>query len=392
MLTAVSVSQICWGCGESPCISGGDVVCSPDGATKNAAGCGLYSVKTTTHPDGHTSTTTWSVVDGTCTSSTVCSVTVVTTFTGTAANYFNGGGTFGTPHYVNGSYTTIATLTYNADCSTTTTCSGSGTLTRSLGPDGEDPTGSLTMQPDCSWVGVGQTPSEFEITSSTETASPEPTTATTHVFSGLITDCTLLPDVDYPAFLTDASCEDQGTGAYPALEAGQGAHDILHIPAARFFRELFLPHKQARKVKFRVEHEPSPTGYLKVWLQKRTTPYTHTQSEGSCSCSWVAGTPVYAPAGTYVWDGTPTDGGFRLADKTKAPDACENFVKQPFPLEVSLEEPSAGSGLEVEVIIQKYSFVPDYTPDDPDNTLLWTTGTDETRCKKDGFAPDEVCP
>lgn len=108
------------------------------------------------------------------------------------------------------------------------------------------------------------------------------------------------------------------------------------------------------KSRYRIEHAPTKTCYLKVWLTKTTRIFTQ-------ACTGIASDSATVEILTYEWTGT---GNPCFSEALKRPDHADNRIISDV---TDLPSPTAES--RIEIAIQKYSYVVDYEPDitDPDN-------------------------
>lgn len=136
----------------------------------------------------------------------------------------------------------------------------------------------------------------------------------------------------------------------PNLEDGQGYNN-----GAYDFEDEETGSTSSQIFKYRVEHAPSATCYLKVWIKRTTETENGTTEDTDQPYEWKgSGYPCYA-------------------DESKIYTACENIIYgQPS------GTISASKGSSISVSILKYSFLEDYEPNDPDEN-------GDQGCKPNGF-------
>lgn len=100
------------------------------------------------------------------------------------------------------------------------------------------------------------------------------------------------------------------------------------------------------RLRWRLSHAPTGTGYLKVWLNARFQ---------GAPVGGVTPDPVNTPITPYIWTGT---GNPCLADLTKPYDAAENKITS---TPVTQDEPPTEGTITIQVV--KTSCVPGYEPD-----------------------------
>jgi hypothetical protein len=164
---------------------------------------------------------------------------------------------------------------------------------------------------------------------------------------------------DYPSFI---SCGSSGS----PLQAGQNRS--LSPRSYNFDVEsINIVNKQLAQ--YRIVHFPVRTGYLKVWLRTKTStsewracPPGSTTGGGSsgsgtncgpntCKTWHQISEAVIAPVKEYVWE----------SDSYEEKDfSCEDKIIS------NVETLVAANGSDVTVEISKYSYVKNYTPDDPE--------------------------
>jgi hypothetical protein len=101
------------------------------------------------------------------------------------------------------------------------------------------------------------------------------------------------------------------------------------------------------KIQIRLNHAPTATGYLKVWLGKRTTAYSGEDLDD------VVSPPIDQTFQIYEWEGEPLD-------KTKGINEPENRVLSAI-FEVERPQPQT----QVTIVVWKWSFLRGYEPSDP---------------------------
>lgn len=102
-----------------------------------------------------------------------------------------------------------------------------------------------------------------------------------------------------------------------------------------------------RKARWRIRHRPTASCYLKVWLNQVFEP-----ADG--------GDPVVTPISPYVWTGSGTP-CYASAD-LPADHEDNEVVSAPAELELPEEDG------ELRIVIEKYSCLPDYEPEDIDDS------------------------
>lgn len=354
----------------------------------NTVQCGFgpegYLVRTATNADGSTAVTTCTTTPTGCPPcTTVCSGTVVETSSG--SNSFNtedNGPVWVTTDVGSGSVLIETTTTYNQDCSTSseTTCSGQSTRTTTLTKAEGSPfpnqaeeiveeCNSTVIDNDggfCIWSGtstrtvdgvlqyeVGVSGPCVEIPLTTFTTEPERVEPSEEFSSPSdpfeVKNCE--PETGTTSLPEFIDCTPEGEEPQtPNLEDGQGYNN-----GAYDFEDEETGSTSSQIFKYRVEHAPSATCYLKVWIKKTTETESGTTEDTAPPYEWRgSGYPCYA-------------------DESKIYTACENIIYgQPS------GTISASRGQSISVSILKYSFLEDYEPNDPDEN-------GDQGCKPNGF-------
>jgi len=307
------------------------------------------------------------------------------------------------------------TQTYNTDCNGTTSGSGSGTVSASLG-------GGLccesTVRSDCTSTGQlfwcdleegedkGPFIDNFSCGSfqcpSTSEVSPAVACTVNVTYSeeneqGFCTPKTLPSFPEFYPFGGVAQCE-QPTET-PELLGGQNQHGVIATPNAYNFIDPYNPVITSKlHLKFRVlQLYPSFTCYTKVWFRNKVQKYKYEDCDSGfagdpprtaartidcntaqCYSRWSTdGEPTFVENGTYEWRGS---GYPCYAEKDKAFTDCDNII---YGAEKTVI-PDENTDVTVEY---KYSFVEGYEPD-------WGDENGCQGCKLNGFPtpnPDD-CP
>lgn len=343
------MSAPCDCCTTPPCVPP-EIECKSISATgSKATPCGAlnpadgkyYSTVTTTHADGHTSVTNYSVVSGVCSSATVHSGAIVTTCTAEKTE------TIVDPEVPDAwdsyycYFQTVETKTYNADGSSSITTTGTYLYTHTTHwPGGDEDTDSisatlsggvwsgtqtLTDGSTESWSGSPYLEHCGETVCVTD---PVPTSEDTVIFSNEVTAETTSALISRVVGLLPAWSE-SWTGTCSAarnLSPDESSYSI-------------------RRFKWRLKHQPSGNCYLKVWLREVFTP------EGG-------GSPTYTDLPPYEWSAT---GAPCLAAPNKAYFDLDNLI---IGEESEIQEPSEDGTITVEIV--KYSCLAGYTPGEGD--------------------------
>lgn len=118
--------------------------------------------------------------------------------------------------------------------------------------------------------------------------------------------------------------------------------------------------RNAQKIRWKLQHSPTATCYLKVWFVRTTRPKGGTGS-----------TDVIEELPPYEWSPTPGDpGDLCIADPLKAWFDADNAISSS-----TTEEPLMSFDGQSTVIIKKWSMIPGYVPDDPLNIAYNFGGT-----------------
>ncbi|MEI6036095.1 MAG: hypothetical protein WCS65_17660 [Verrucomicrobiae bacterium] len=335
-------------CCEAPPVSVG-IECDSAAASKSKPGpCGeinpadslYYLTVTTVHNDGHTSVTQYTVDPdtGECTSETTCSGTWTHTDTYTSGIDTNCDESPdpGFERWLlwcrSGSAT--KTITWNTDCSTTTTYSGSVSAYSEGGWNCPPPTCAdfadymedASIASDGTISGTGDGVYLLEALAGTE----PPAGVASVIYS-------------------NASAEETTADLITRTESAIPAYPDTWTGTCSSYRNLSGDETSysVRKHKWRIAHPPSGTCYLKVWLQQVETPET--------------GSPTITALDPYEWTGT---GNPCLEDDTLAVDHADNKITGD---ETEIGIPTEDGTITVEIV--KFSCVPGYEPDisDPAN-------------------------
>jgi hypothetical protein len=132
--------------------------------------------------------------------------------------------------------------------------------------------------------------------------------------------------------------------------------------------------KSQETVQLKFAHTPSPTCYLQVWFRKKTTTYAPDTDE--CGPFFTGSPTESVEDDTYTWNGT--DQGQNLC--ADLPLTESNITPDQVFYETTrtiTAEAADGESVEVEFKILKWSFVPGYEPNDPDEG--------DQGCKPNGF-------
>jgi hypothetical protein len=344
-----------------------------------------YLVETINKADGSTETTTCTITEsgcGPCT--TVCAGTIEETFTQSGSvSTSSTSPTWDTEISGSGTVTTTTTTTYNSDCSTSSesTCSGTSTRTETLT---KSPSSTFPNQPDkiveqcdataswedgaCRWTGtttrtitigdeeyldseVGVIGPCVELPLTESTVSPEPREAFTEYSDPSEEVITCNEEVGTTTLPDFLECTPEGEEPVtPDLEEGQGYNN-----GAFDFEDEETGSTSSQVFQYRIEHVPIATCYLKVWIKKTI----ETESET---------TETIEPP--YEWRGS---GYPCYEDELKPYTACENTIYGD-----ASETITADTGSSISVSIQKYSFLENYEPNDPDEN-------GDQGCKPNGF-------
>jgi hypothetical protein len=129
-----------------------------------------------------------------------------------------------------------------------------------------------------------------------------------------------------------------------------------------------------RKIQIRIAHPPTATGYLKVWLWKRTRvfdPQANTVEPPEDSAFEI-----------YEWQGVPASDDYSV-------DAVENRIE--FEYDV-LERPAQNTS--VQIVVAKWSLIPEYEPSDPiANGETYELERPSPDCESNGVPTlNEDCP
>ncbi len=302
-----------------------------------------------------------------------------------------------------GTYQSVETFTWPPDCSgaifEVTSCSGS-----SVRYDDEGQivcSSSVTGPPDCSWegsgifgpvqsscVGLSFDPQIFNppIENKVEITYTNPNDEVT---------CNPIEIPDFPEF---KDCVPEGVEPPEPIEyqSGQGEGS-----EAYYFQQIYYPQtKSYQKIRYRVEHTPTPSCFLQVWFRERiqkwkledcdtgfagdpprTQPWTESANcnEYPCLERWSTdGSPIYQEKDSYMWRGS---GYPCFNDKNKLYTKCENKIYSSSPKTATASE---NQSITIEF---KYSEVEGYVPNWPDEN-------GSQGCKPNGYpiANPEECP
>jgi hypothetical protein len=209
-------------------------------------------------------------------------------------------------------------------------CSGSASVTEGP-PDGWRGSCTSTLNEDCSWSGT------YIETSPTGVVTEYPYTIPCH-------------DRYYPRLSTYSSEVTPEEGESTEELISRVTSDLPPYPSdwgwgsGSASRDL-SPDESSfslSKIKWRLQHQPTGTCYLKVWMRRVTTPED--------------GEPEYSDIAPYTWTGS---GNPCFDDPERAPWAEENFIYGP---EAEIGTPSEDGTITVEIV--KWSCVEGYTPPD----------------------------
>jgi hypothetical protein len=354
-------------CSQPPCPQP-VIGCVSAAASCGAEICGVFNAEdgkwyttvttTTTHLDGHTSVTVKQYTleeDGECTDDTETTCSGSYSIETSCSDSYDGcvmpGGSGG----FSSSYTSTETVTYNSDCTTTSTFSGNssyegsgdccsfgkcsstqngdGSWSGTEGPNCGGPDDSHTIESPCAGCGSGA------VVTRTPELLDEGETVVEYTNEISMEPCELtLPD--FPAWPEDRDEEYE-------LEPGQGSSCV----AVRSWspEEEGAPEgvsKTESKFKWRIVHPPTGTCYFKVWVRQVFTPEP-TDEE-----------PEPEPQETiseYTWSGS---GNPCIDDEEKGVDHEDNLIRG---TATTVNVPAINGTTTVEIL--KYSCVQGYEPD-----------------------------
>jgi hypothetical protein len=188
--------------------------------------------------------------------------------------------------------------------------------------------------------------------------------SSTLVSSETVTATTESTTLSEPNYCEDF-CDDP---AFPGLDSEEAT--TVEVATSENYTYPGRFWKREVTARIRVDHQPTPTCYLKVWLKKTTTELL------ASDCNTIAtetGTPVVDVL-EYEWIGEapaePAGTKVCLKDPEELPAAPANSVNTGQEVDgvFDITPPAAaeGEGVVVTVEILKYSYLPGYTPNDPD--------------------------
>jgi hypothetical protein len=162
---------------------------------------------------------------------------------------------------------------------------------------------------------------------------------------------------ELPPFPEFETCNEEP----PPLEFGQGRGDFIvyNTPLFPYANNTGL----FGTIRWRIEHGPIPTGYLKVWIVIRTQTVTPDENHiynfpNQCGPALITGAAT-EEIETYEWTGSD-----KLFDIS---DLCSKIIfSEEKDLGADAEISEAGIGQIKTIDILKYSFTVGYEPNDPD--------------------------
>jgi hypothetical protein len=267
------------------------------------------------------------------------------------------------------------TVTFLEDCTTSEelNCSGSSSSTNTIGGG----CGFPQYTESCTSTFKKNAPGTACIWEGTRTDFDGITTPTTD-------HCHGLQEITSETTISPSECKVEVTYSNPNFETNCTPPTLPGFPEFPACESIVFPTDEAynfsspwnftseQRVRIRIEHAPSSTCYLKIWLRKkiqnwkfedcdtgfsgdlpRTAPITVDCDETPCSSRWSTnGEPSYASLGVYVWSETDTP---CLQDPSKPAQDCANRIYG------SVFDITAGDDQSISVEY-KFSQDPNYEP------------------------------
>jgi hypothetical protein len=162
---------------------------------------------------------------------------------------------------------------------------------------------------------------------------------------------------------TQMSEEFSGEWDSENVAAGQYFDDLINDgDAGAFYNETQL--------QVRIAHPPTASGYLKVWLYKRTRKLIDYVGDGVGGFVEVYSEPINTELEIYEWDGEPANAELGIDDEENR--ITSDVFAVPIEevdldfIEIDTEiEQGQVAGNKVEIVVWKYSLLEGYEPDDP---------------------------